>query len=156
MIEHTHRLAGYLVGCCVIALVLALWARESRAWVKWLGTIALGAIITQGLLGGFRVLLDQWVGADLAMVHGLFGPLVLALLTSVAVVTSRIWISPVVHPRVGLAADSIRHWALLALALIYGQIVFGAILRHTYSPLGPRGHLLLAFAVVGAVTSLAV
>src|SRR5437763_11893759 len=58
LIEHTHRLAGYLVGCCVIGLACALWLGERRTWLRWLGLTALGAVIVQGLLGGFRVKLN--------------------------------------------------------------------------------------------------
>jgi hypothetical protein len=36
--------------------------------------------------------------------------------------------------------------------LVFGQIVLGAVLRHTYSPLAPRGHLILAFGVVAGVS----
>jgi hypothetical protein len=37
---------------------------------------------------------------------------------------------------------------------VFLQIVFGAILRHTYSTLGQRGHLLTAFGVVAGVAYL--
>src|SRR5207302_3948223 len=52
-----------------------------------------------------------------------------------------------------LAADSarLRHWSLFTTGLLYLQIVLGAVLRHTHSPLGQRGHLLVAFAAVAAV-----
>src|SRR6266702_4627737 len=40
LIEHTHRLAGYMVGCCVIALVAGLIVVEPRRWVRWLGFAA--------------------------------------------------------------------------------------------------------------------
>src|SRR5260370_30565774 len=55
VIEHSHRLAGYVVGCCVIVLCVWLWRVEPRRWVRWLGTAALLGVIFQGVLGGLRV-----------------------------------------------------------------------------------------------------
>src|SRR5947209_10742660 len=39
LIEHTHRLAGWIVGLCVIVLAVGLWRVERRRWVCWLGTL---------------------------------------------------------------------------------------------------------------------
>src|SRR5262249_52904668 len=44
LIEHTHRLAGYIVGCCIIVLTAGLWLGERRRWMSWLGTLALAAV----------------------------------------------------------------------------------------------------------------
>src|SRR3954447_26586266 len=52
-IEYSHRLAGFTVGCCAILLALGLWLCEPRRWVCWAGTLALGLICVQGLLGIF-------------------------------------------------------------------------------------------------------
>src|SRR5436190_9755727 len=30
LIEHGHRLAGYIVGCCAIVLMMGLWLGQSR------------------------------------------------------------------------------------------------------------------------------
>lgn len=148
LIEHSHRLAMYLVGCCVIVLAVALWLAERRRWLRWLGMAALLGVIAQGLLGGFRVKLNELVGTDLATIHGCFAQLVFALLVSLAAVTSRSWFTPA---RRGLAVPaSVRRWTLYLLGLVYLQIVLGAIMRHTYSPVAQRGHLLAAFAVVAA------
>ncbi len=75
LIEHTHRLAGYIVGCCVIVLAVWLQISARRNWLVYLGWVALGCVILQGLLGGFRVVLNALVGTDLAAVHGIFAQL---------------------------------------------------------------------------------
>src|SRR5713226_9137275 len=62
LIEHTHRLAGYFVGCCVMLLAVGLWRLETRRWLRWLGVVALAGVIVQGLLGGFRVRLNALLG----------------------------------------------------------------------------------------------
>src|SRR5205814_4599564 len=115
IIEHTHRLAGYIVGCCVIVLAIGLWCYHPRRWLGWLGVLALAGVIVQGLLGGFRVVLNALVGTNLALIHGLFAQLVFALLVSLAVFTSRSWSAPRVFPREA-AADRI---GTLSLALVF-------------------------------------
>src|ERR1700756_4053036 len=52
LIEHSHRLAGYVVGCCIIALAVGLWLGQALRWLRWLGAAALAGVIVQGLLGG--------------------------------------------------------------------------------------------------------
>jgi len=106
LIEHTHRLAGYIVGCCIIVLTVLLWLQETRRWLKWLGAIALVAVILQGLFGGFRVKLNALVGTDLAVIHGCFAQVVFCLLVSLALFTSRSWQSSTVS----LSVPSLRLW----------------------------------------------
>ena len=48
-----------------------------NAGLRLLGTAALIAVMIQGLLGGFRVKLNDLVGTDLAAVHGIFAQVVL-------------------------------------------------------------------------------
>jgi cytochrome c oxidase assembly protein subunit 15 len=155
LIEHSHRAAGYIVGCCIIVLMFALWFGQRRRWLKWLGVAALGAVIAQGLLGGFRVKLDELLGPDLAFVHGCFAQLVFALIVTIAVVTSKKWLAGLDQGSVPLTTGRLRWVTLFTLGLVYTQIVFGALLRHTFAAVGPRGHLLVAFAVVAAVVWIA-
>src|SRR3954471_22424572 len=37
LIEHTHRLCGHLVGCCVIVLAVWLWLREPNRGLRAFG-----------------------------------------------------------------------------------------------------------------------
>lgn len=151
LIEHGHRLAGYTVGTCAIVLVVGLWWCEPRRWLCWLGTAALLGIMVQGLLGGFRVLLNALLGNDLALIHGCFGQMVFALLVSVALCTSRRWADASTLRLPAEATASMRRWSLIVVSLLLVQLVLGAVLRHKGSTLGQRGHLLIAFAVVGSV-----
>jgi cytochrome c oxidase assembly protein subunit 15 len=149
LIEHTHRLAGYIVGCCVIVLALGLWRYHGRRWLGWLGLVALAGVILQGLLGGFRVLLHALVGTDLAVIHGLFAQLVFALLVSLALFTAPSWAAPPVAAPVG--ADRVWRWSIWTALLVYVQLIFGAILRHTYATFAQHTHILVAVLVVAAV-----
>ena len=105
-------------------------------------------IHNQGLLGGFRVVLDRHLGNNLVLIHGCFAQLVFGMLVILAALTS----APVSQPSSSLGTSSTRlaRVSLATCILVYLQIVFGALFRHTYSAWGQRGHLLTAFAVVAA------
>jgi cytochrome c oxidase assembly protein subunit 15 len=148
-IELTHRLFGFLVGILAIALCVGLFV-SGRGWKRWLGALALAAVITQGLLGRYRVDLHALLGHTLPLVHGCFAHLVFALLVSVAVWTSRTWNGPA-PALASPALARVRHWSVLTAGLIYVQLVLGALVRHKDLPLGARAHLLGAFVVVAAV-----
>ncbi|HEV3257988.1 MAG TPA: COX15/CtaA family protein [Gemmataceae bacterium] len=156
VIEHSHRLAGWVVGTCVIVLAAGLWLRESRRWVRWVGVAALAGVVAQGLLGGFRVQLNALfnMGPNLALMHGCFAEVVFAVLVSLALFTSRSWAAPV-EPLTPQESLPLRRWSLLTAGLAYVQVVFGAVVRRSELPLGPRLHLLFAFVVVAAVVWLA-
>jgi cytochrome c oxidase assembly protein subunit 15 len=143
--EHSHRLLGSVVGMLTIALAAALWRVGGR--LRVLGLVALAAVIVQGVLGGLRVTLLE---LKLAILHGCLAQAYFALVVAIAVLA---W------PRASqeseaLAADSrLPALATAAAAMIYVQIVFGALLTHT-----GRLHLhllgaLAVFALVPIVTA---
>jgi cytochrome c oxidase assembly protein subunit 15 len=146
VVEHSHRLAGYVVGCCAIVLAAWLWRSEPRRWVCWLGIAALVGVSLQGLIGGLRVTEHARWGLEFRILHGCFAQVVLALLVGVAVLTWPRWTD-----RDVVAEVSLQRWSLLALGLVYLQMVFGVILRHTYHPLFQRLHLLTAFGALAAI-----
>jgi len=51
--EHSHRLMGALVGLLTVVLAGALWREGGR--LRWLGFLAVAAVVSQGVLGGLRV-----------------------------------------------------------------------------------------------------
>lgn len=149
VIEHSHRVAGFVVGICVIVLMLGLWFGARQVWLKRLGVAALLAVVLQGLLGKYRVDLNALAGTDLAMIHGCTAQLVFALLISIAVFTSRAWLRPITVNCE--TATRLRRLALATVLLVYGQLVLGALVRHNYWLLGARVHLLTAFLVVALI-----
>ena len=145
LIEHGHRLAGFVVGICCIILAVGM-ALGARGWrYRLLGLLALLAVSGQGLLGIFRVNLHALMGDGLALLHGCFAQLVLAVLLSVAILSSLAWSRPAVTP------SGQRVLGLGLVALVYVQIVFGAMTRHLLGPLAQRLHIVLAFLVVALV-----
>jgi heme a synthase len=147
--EHSHRLLGALVGFLTIILAVWLWRAEPRAWLRWLGGIALAAVILQGVLGGMRVVL---LAQTLAIVHACLAQAFFLLLVSIAFFTSPEKPGHLAEPPFGYRGR-LRRLSVLTTALIYAQVVFGAILRHTGARLD--AHLVLAALVAILVIGLA-
>ncbi|QDT66147.1 COX15/CtaA family protein [Calycomorphotria hydatis] len=153
VLEHGHRLAGAFLGLVTIGLAATLWFRESRPWVRWLGVAILLGVIIQGLLGGFRVRLDE---RFLAMTHGAFGAVVFAAFVVVAMVTSKSWINfrsptPDDRPRGLLPMVT----ALPFLILL--QYSLGGVVRHLGSALFEHvgvAVIVLVFTMVTAAGAL--
>lgn len=148
-IEHGHRLLGAVVGLVAIGIVISAYFKESRRWVFVLTIGLLVAVITQGLLGGMRVVLGD---RTLAMVHGCFGPAFFALCAATAVITSRRWNEYLSRKNsIHVGSGLIVLFALIPV-MSYLQLVLGAQLRHV-QPNAPPGvfamivatHVIVAF-----------
>lgn len=135
--EHTHRLIASTVGFLILVLAFWLWRAEPRRWVRRLGFIALGAVITQGMLGGITVL---WYLPDpISIAHASLAQIVFCLTTTIALVTSPGWRNGYVGRRFSAAGAQaapyedrvLQRVACVTLAVIYVQIVVGATMRHT-------------------------
>jgi heme a synthase len=140
--EHSHRLLGALVGLSTIILAFGLWLQESRPWLRWLGIVALAAVILQGVLGGLRVVLLQ---QTLAIIHACLAQAFFMLLVSIAFFTAPEPHSRRTEPAV-VDLGRLHRLCMATTGLIYVQVVFGAILRHTGARLD--AHLLFAGLVV--------
>ncbi len=141
--EHSHRLFGSLVGFLTILLAISLWVKEERQWLRWLGIVALGAVIVQGILGGLRVTL---IKLDLAIIHACFAQAFFALIASLVFFTSTEWQTPVTQQTTP-DAGRVQRLGIITTGLIYVQLIFGAILRHR----GAGDILHIAGAVLVAV-----
>src|SRR5262245_13121994 len=82
-------LAALAVGLAVIACGFeAGLSGADGGWLRALALFSLVAVMVQGLLGGFRVLLHARFGANLAAIHGAFGQIAFGMLVAVAVLCS--------------------------------------------------------------------
>ncbi len=130
MAEHGHRLLGAIVGTLCIVLCIWMWRREERSWLRKMSYLALGMVVFQGMLGGARVLL---VNVDLAKVHGVVAQIFLCILTAVAVGSSAWWreiITPTSDKELSIWKN-LRLIGLILCVMTIGQLVLGAILRHS-------------------------
>jgi heme A synthase len=147
-LEYGHRTFGFLVGLCGIGLAIGCWFFDRRGWMGWLGFLALGMICAQGMLGIFRVDYNALHGRTYAMAHGMFAQLVFATLLAVALFTSRRWLRHATET----ASPALQRASIITAVVVFVQLLLGGLVRHQQdSLLGPRGHLLGAFLVVGAV-----
>jgi cytochrome c oxidase assembly protein subunit 15 len=148
--EHSHRLIAGGLGLLSIALAVLVWKKEERRWLRWFSVIAVAGIATQAVLGGEVVikLLHYW----LPVIHACFAQIVFAALLSIAVFTSRWWISD--QPQVeDTGSPSIHTLAIANSAVIYFQVILGAGFRHKEIPVWP--HMAGALVVLGMVIWLA-
>ena len=150
-LEHGHRLAGSFIGLLSIGLVVLLWLREPRRWVRYLGLGVLLAVISQGVLGGQRVLLDA---RGLAFLHGVFASWVLGLMAAVALVTSRGWLEPQRDSHVTAGRAWWKWSALATSALIAVQYILGALVRHRGSVVYEHAGFAVLVLIAAVVSAL--
>jgi len=150
--EHGHRMVATGVGLLTIVLAVYLQLRERRPWVKRLGWIALATVVAQGLLGGLTVKMNLPLAVSAA--HATLAQLFFLMTVSLAVFTSRSWMTPVSSITDDGAGISLRALCIVALALILTQLVLGATLRHsaTWDQDLPTGLLLAHVGGAIAVT----
>jgi len=133
-------LAGLVVA--LGATIYGMLIHSRGASVRFVSVIALVAVMIQGLLGGFRVKLNELVGTDLATVHGVFAQVVFGLLLSLAVLTAR-------SVPEAVASRKVRSGAVVLTVLLFVQIIWGAMVRHDPTVLTQKLHFLTAFLATG-------
>jgi heme a synthase len=149
--------AGYAtLGSALLCLLMGFLSLASTSFGKWARTFAMLTLIgvmIQGLLGGFRVFLDQLFGTQLAAYHGVFAQIVLGvMMATVALMSTR-------RSGDSLHDDERTSLGKLAIALpmlLYVQLVWAAWVRHLASPLAQRLHILTAFLITGILIWFAV
>src|SRR5438552_18287851 len=126
LFEHGHRLVAAAVGC--LTLLLALWIAiaEPRPMVRVTGLLALFAVVLQGVLGGITVLYK--LPLAVSVTHACLAQAFFCLTVVLAIVTGPGWATPP-----GRTASEESALVLLAgttTAVVFGQLVLGALMRH--------------------------
>jgi cytochrome c oxidase assembly protein subunit 15 len=147
--EHAHRLLGSTVGLLTVVLAVMVWRHDPRGWMRTLAVIAVIAVVIQGILGGMRVIHNARM---LAVVHGAFAHSFFALMIAMALSTTLAWDEAVATPIAPDRAVGLRGLALTTAALVFGQILLGARLRHF--PGSVMLHLLGAVLVIAGVVAI--
>ena len=141
--EHSHRVIAAILGLLIVILSIVLWRKDERPAVRWLGVAAVGGVILQGVLGGLTVL--KLLHYGLPVMHACLAQIMFATLVSIAVVTSRWWVSD--RPQYeDKGSPAIHMVVVLNAAAIFLQIALGAAFRHKYSPVTP--HIVWAMGVL--------
>jgi len=140
--EHSHRLVASGVGLLTTILVVWLWVKEPRRWVKWLGVIAFFAVVLQGVLGGLRVV---WLKDEIGIFHATLAQLFFVLTCALALFTSRWWrtlpspLPPLLSDGRGeqqsFSLGNLPGFVLATTLLILCQLILGATMRHQHAGL---------------------
>ncbi len=123
--EHGHRMVAAAVGALTVTLAIWSWLVDTHAIVRRLALVAVGTVIAQGLLGGLTVIL--LLPPAVSVAHACLAQAFLCLTVTLAVLTRPDW-----SPATAAPADpALARLTLAAAATVYGQLILGAIMRHT-------------------------
>ena len=126
--EHGHRMVATSVGLLTIGLVILLFWKEPRRWMRRLGVFALFLVIAQGLLGGLTVKLMLPLAVSTA--HATLAQIFFCTTVALAVFTSRSWIGQQLTLE-EKGTLPIRYVCIAATTTIFLQLILGATLRHS-------------------------
>jgi len=130
--EHGHRMIAGTVGILTFIQAALFWFRESRAWVRRLSYAAVGMVLLQATLGGLTVLFR--LPPAVSVGHACLAQIFFCTIVLLAVVTSQSWRKPSSGnlPAGGaVPPKSLRAFAIFLPVLFFGQLLVGAIVRHT-------------------------
>jgi cytochrome c oxidase assembly protein subunit 15 len=125
--EFGHRLAAGTVVILTLMLMAWAWRAEPRRWLRQLVAIAFGLIIVQAILGGITVLLE--LPLAIAVAHAATAQALFCLMVSIAIFTNPRW-ETAPHLDEPPARIALPTLAAAATAIIYVQILIGAVMRH--------------------------
>ena len=121
--EHGHRLFASIVGLLTVIQAALLFKFEKRKFVRILGYISIGTVISQGLLGGITVLLQ--LSDIVSSLHAFLAQTFLLILTTIAFTQSKEF-----NKRSESQSALIFNRSLWAVGSIYIQLLLGAFMRH--------------------------
>ena len=146
--EHGHRMIATTVGALTIGLVIFLFAKEKRSWLRRLGLVALVGVVAQGLLGGLTV--KYMLPLAVSSAHATLAQLFFCTTVSLAVFTSRSWVeNRQTFEEQG--SPGVRYVCIAAAVTIFLQLVIGATLRHSATWDKPLPTELLLTHIGGAI-----
>ncbi|MGH9716038.1 MAG: COX15/CtaA family protein [Candidatus Acidiferrales bacterium] len=140
--EYSHRVVAGIVSLLTLALAIWITKVDKRALAKWLGWTAVGLVIAQAALGGFRVLGNDPSAS--ATAHATLGQIFFITLVGLTVCLSPWWRSgPLQFEDRG--SPRAAPLALATTGVILVQVLLGAAYRHGILDIVP--HLIGAVVV---------
>ena len=127
----SYNLEGAATGLVALAASF-VWPNcaPSPKWLRTLGVIAFIAVVAQGVLGGLRV---TQLAAQLGIFHATLAQLFFVLVCALALFHTAFWRNLPVQAVVD--QKGLRFLFVTAAALILGQLVLGATMRHQHAGL---------------------
>lgn len=125
LLEHGHRMIATVVALLAFATAAAALRGRHPPAVRRASVAAALLVVVQAGLGGLTVLL--MLPAPVSVAHASLAMVVYALVVCVAIRTSARWMGATLEAR----DAPVRGAAAVAVAAVGGQIVLGAVVRHT-------------------------
>ena len=125
--EHGHRMLATIIGFFTLIQAIYLGFSNEPYWLKKLGFIALGTVITQGIFGGITVLF--YLPPAVSIIHGILAQtfFVMTIIIAYSLSVER-------ETRKNITVNnSMRDGTLIIVGFVYIQLIFGALMRHTAS-----------------------
>ncbi len=133
-----HRITGTIVAALTLALGAAVLFKEERRWVKWLGGVAVLAVIIQAALGSLGA--SRHSEITLIVGHSCLAQIYFCIVVSLAIFTHPKWRWASVKA-VDTGKPALQRMALAFNIIVFVQIVLVAIYRdERQSQLGRLGH----------------
>jgi len=169
--EHTHRMAGALVGLTALTLMIWLWTTDRSRGIKLFATAAFLLVCVQGVIGGLWVIRVDPADAEAmahavqlpdgsfvaepsiayVIFHGTTGQLILGLFVVLAAMFSKTWRQrdiAVTHESVGID----RTLAVMLVVALTIQLMLGVYIRKEAAGTAVLMHI--SFAVIVAVLAI--
>jgi cytochrome c oxidase assembly protein subunit 15 len=125
--EHGHRLIATIIGFFTLIQAISLGFSDEPYWLKKIGFIALGTVITQGMFGGITVLF--YLPPPVSIIHGILAQtfFVMTIIIAYSLSIER-------ERRKNITvSNSMRKGTLIIFGFVYIQLILGALMRHTAS-----------------------
>ena len=116
------------VGFLTVILAIWTWRADRRPWMKYLGVTALGLVIAQGILGGLTVLF--YLPPAISSAHAALAQTFFCVTVLIAIFTGNRWVEEVPLVEFDERRPSLFTLTLLAIFVLYVQLILGALFRH--------------------------
>lgn len=131
--EYGHRVVAGTVAILTLILAVWTWTAERRAWVRYTALAAFGLVVVQAVLGGITVLFD--LPLPIAVAHAATGQAFFCVMVAMALFTNADWEAGALPSRRRPRDVALAPLAAVTAAVIYLQILIGAVMRHMHAGL---------------------
>jgi len=150
--EWSHRMVAGSLVCLTLSIAVWTLLAERRRWLRWLAAAAFCTVIAQAVLGGLTVLLFQPPAVSTA--HATVAQTFFCIAVAIALFTGRKWVEEQPHPVFDARTPSLFTLTLVAIFVLYVQLILGGMFRHHGMSWWP--HVLNAVVVAFVLTWTAV